>query len=153
MNRNVFFVSFILVGALFLQCCTRPGGQDSEVSADERQAIMELLRSNIEAAESEDLNAFMHTVHPESPAFDSTRRLMKKTFDKYDLSYQLVEANVEELSQDVARVSFTQITRKESGPEGVKDNQVKGEHILKKSDGKWKIYNTKAGQYSELKSE
>jgi uncharacterized membrane protein len=38
-------------------------------------------------------------------------------------------------------VKYVQITKKVSGP-AFRDNKVTGIHILKKSDGKWKIYNT-----------
>ncbi len=149
MKGKLLFV-LSLVTAFMFSGCSGQGEEEPQVSPKDQQAIMSVVRANVDAAENEDLNAFMQTLHPDSPLFDSSRKFMQAVFQKYDLSYQVVESTVEEVSGDVARVSFTQITRKRSGPPGIKDNKVKGEHILKKSDGNWKIYRTKAGNYTEL---
>lgn len=147
----------LFAAAIVLAGCSQKesveGADSGKISPDERQAIMSVLRANIKAAENEDINGFMRTIHPDSPAFESTRSFMKQAFAEYDFSYEIVEANVLEVSGDVARVSYIQITRKKSGPDAIADNQMQGEHILKKTDGRWKIYSTKAKQYTDLQNE
>ena len=152
MKARLIVITLLAAAFLFAGCLQKEGADSEKISPDERQAIISVLQANIKAAENENLNGFMQTIHPDSPAFESTRSFMKKAFAEYDFNYEIVEANVLEVSGDVARVSYIQITRKKSGPDAISDNQVRGEHILKKADGRWKIYSTNAQQYTDLQS-
>jgi hypothetical protein len=40
-----------------------------------------------------------------------------------------------------AKVRFSQVTRKISGPE-FRDNRVSGVHVLRKLNGEWKLFDT-----------
>jgi hypothetical protein len=53
-------------------------------------------------------------------------------------------------SDDEAKVWFVQVNRTVSGPDN-NDKQITGVHIMKKSYGKWKIYDTEVRRIQELR--
>lgn len=125
----------LMMAALIAGGCAQ---QETAVSDDESLAA---VRANIKAAQEEDLEAYLATIHPESPSYQQTRELVGRLFNDFDLSYELIELKLLAKTEDEARVEFVQKTRKLRGPE-FQDNQVVGVHLLKKSDGRWKIMST-----------
>ena len=63
-------------------------------------------------------------------------------FELYDLKYELDSLNVISQTDDEARVECIQTTSKVKGP-AFRDNRIVFIHSLKKSEGYWKIYNSK----------
>jgi hypothetical protein len=66
---------------------------------------------------------------------------MDYVFDHFDLEYNLEKAEVIAVNQDEARVYYVQTTRARSG-QGFQPMRAAGIHILKKENGKWKIFKT-----------
>ena len=102
-------------------------------------AILEPIYANLEASTQEDVEAYMATLHPDSPAYATTEQLMQQVFDTYDLSYEIADLVVLSVEDDEARVSFVLTTRKISGPE-FRDNEITGVFILRQDGDVWKIY-------------
>jgi len=127
-------------GLILMMAALIAGGcaQQEAVSEDESLAA---VRANIKAAQEEDLEAYLATIHPESPSYQQTKKLVRRLFENCDLSGELLELKLLAKTEDEARVEFVQKTRKLRGPE-FQDNQVFGVHLLKKSDGRWKIMST-----------
>jgi hypothetical protein len=103
--------------------------------------IMAAVSDNLKAMEQEDVNATMATIDESSPGYQTTKDLIKIIFEQYDLKYELSDLKVIERKDNEAKVGFTQVTRKVSGPE-FRDNKITGVHTLRLSKGKWKIYNS-----------
>jgi hypothetical protein len=129
---GVFITLFI---GLLIFGCGGPGRASSD--ADITAAVTE----NLKAMEREDVNATMATIDPSSPGFQSTQELIKLIFEQYDLKYELSDLKVTEKKGNEAQVSFSQVTRKVSGPD-FRDNKITGVHTLRFTGGKWKIYNS-----------
>jgi hypothetical protein len=62
-------------------------------------------------------------------------------FANYDLEYILEEVEVIEVSGDSAKVYYVQFTTNRGG-QAFADNHAAGFHIMKKSNGDWKIFKT-----------
>lgn len=101
--------------------------------------ITAVIYRNIAAANNEDLDAYMDTIHPESLFYNSTRRTISWMFKTYDLDYQLSGVELEGQTDQEARVAFVIFTRKLRGPD-FRNNQLTGVFILQPYAGLWKIY-------------
>ena len=65
--------------------------------------------------------------------------MLETAYSEYDLDTRIYNVKILELSEKEARVSFTLITKKISGP-AFRDNQVDGVMILRKEGQEWKLY-------------
>jgi hypothetical protein len=101
-----------------------------------------VVRAQVDALNRQNLNASMDGIHPSSPMFQSTKEFAEVIFKNYKLRFTLQKIALESMTADTAKVRFTQITKKISGPE-FRNNRVIGVHTLKKYQGKWKIYDSK----------
>lgn len=99
-----------------------------------------VIYENIRASNAEDKQAYMATIHPDSPAYKTTEETLDTIFDNYDLSYRVSNVSVIEENNREVKFSFSLVTRKIRGPE-FRDNQVDGIIILRKDGDAWKIYN------------
>ena len=132
--RKIFIFLVVIMLISSFQCKIEAG------SRPDREAVA-VIYINMETAENENLKEHLDTIHPESPAYSATEKLMPQIFSIYDLDYSIKNIKVVASSPDEIKVSFIQTTKKVRGPE-FKDNVVKGSHLLRKSEGKWKIYNS-----------
>jgi len=111
-------------------------GNTAAAEAPDYKAV---VYENIRASNAEDVDAYMATIHPDSPAYASTREMLATIFQNYDLKYSVSGLNVlEETSREV-RLSFVLITQKIRGPD-FRDNKITGVMVLRKDGDKWKIY-------------
>jgi hypothetical protein len=102
---------------------------------------VEVVSAQLEALNFEDLNAATDAIHPSSPDFSQTKDWTEKLFKIYDIRYTLEKNTLESETENTAKVGFSQLTEKISGP-AFRNNRIDGVHILKKYDGNWKIYET-----------
>jgi hypothetical protein len=102
---------------------------------------VEVVSTQLEALNLEDLNAAIDAIHPSSPDLPQTKDWTEKLFKIYDLRYTLEKNTLESETENTAKVRFSQTTEKISGPV-FRNNHIDGVHVLKKYDGKWKIYET-----------
>ncbi|MCX6142669.1 MAG: hypothetical protein NTZ35_05555 [Ignavibacteriales bacterium] len=100
---------------------------------------MLVVRENIRAMNSRDLEKTMATIDEQSESYDKTKELARQLFAAYDLRYELDSANVIEKTEEEAKVECVQTTRKVSGP-AFRDNRIRIVHLLRNVDGEWKIY-------------
>jgi hypothetical protein len=115
--------------------------QTSEsLAPDPSQAVLAVLTENLAAYNVEDIDRYMNTIHSSSPGYHQTRDAMQEMSGIFDLTARWDKAQVEEISQREARVSFSLTTRKLAGP-AFRDNRIDGVMILRPQDGQWKIYN------------
>ncbi|MFP4441009.1 MAG: hypothetical protein ACLFVO_27555 [Chloroflexaceae bacterium] len=101
--------------------------------------MIAVIYRNIAAANAEDMDAYMATIHPESPFYNSTERTIYWMFQNYDLDYHLSAVDLESQSDQEVRIAFKLFTRKLRGPE-FRNNEITGVFILQPYNGTWKIY-------------
>jgi hypothetical protein len=124
------------------------GGGDRDTSED--RDILEVIERNLQAAEKEDFDAWIQTYHEQARSCKARGSEMLECFRVYDMKYALEQAKVLEKSDNEAKVYFIQLNRTVSGPDN-NDKKITGVHIMKKSYGKWKIYDTEVKQIQELR--
>jgi len=142
-DTHSFMKSFFapLFAALLLPLiwggCEKPAAP-----APEKTVLFQVVEANVHAVEKKDTDAVMATIHPKAPSFASTRDIVSEMFKTLDLKCTLSDLQLVTASPEEARVSFTQKTEKTGGEGDFQNNIVKGVHILRPDDGKWKIFNT-----------
>lgn len=118
----------------------RQEGQVSQAN-NQIEAIKAAVYENVRALQREDLEAYLATIDPGSPVFETTKALTQALFNNYDLKYELNSIEVISTAGNEAKVRVTQTTRKIAGPD-FRDNRVVAIHTLRKSNGRWKLFRT-----------
>ena len=98
-----------------------------------------VIFANIDASNAESIPHYMATIHSKSLVYQSTQEMTKQAFDLFDLSYQVSGLKINKQTKNETVVAFTLTTRKIRGP-GFRDNRISGDMVLRKEDGRWKIY-------------
>jgi hypothetical protein len=142
---------FILAGVLIVSLCLVIGGigiissgslssLGSSQPTPTNQQLFDVLHENARAGVTEDLDAYMATVHPGSPLYDRTEDTLKEMFATFDLNFEFYDLTVTSLKPNEAKIHFSLLTRKRAGPD-FRNNIVIGTMTLRPDDGVWKIYN------------
>ena len=131
MKKAFIFITFIAF--VLAVGCSKKNEDDSGITS--------VVYENMKFAQNEDIENFMATIHEQAPKYASTEKEIRQAFNKYDIKYTLEGVKVIEKSDQNAKVKFVQKAEKINGPE-FRNYVVTGIHVLKKSDGKWKIYST-----------
>lgn len=106
-------------------------------SDDDPRAI---IFANIDASNAESIPHYMATIHSKSPSYQTTKEMTEQAFGMFDLSYKVSGLKITKQTKNEAVVAFTLTTQKIRGP-SFRDNRISGDMILRKEDGRWKIYN------------
>ncbi len=139
---GVLVVTALCVFGLFFLIPNRDAVRGEQVSAPEAptENPMNVIIENIRASNAENVNYYMSTIHSKSPSYQTTKNMTKEAFSLFDLSYKVSGLKIIKQTKNEVVVAFTLTTRKIRGPE-FRDNRINGEMVLRKEDGKWKIYN------------
>jgi len=140
---------FIMMMLLVVSNAYADGKTGIDEAVEDRH-ILRVIERNLQAAEKEDFDAWLKTYHERARTCKARGSEMLECFKVYDMKYALEQAKVLDKSDDEAKVFFIQINKTVSGPDN-NDKKVTGIHILKKSYGKWKIYDTEIKRIQELR--
>ena len=113
---------------------------------------VQVTRDNIRYAGEENIEAYMNTLHEESPVYAGTQRSLANLFNNYDLKYEVEEAYVLTETDTLVEVQYVQVTRN-PGDGQFRDNRLEAVNTLKKSGDVWKIYSTRILHVSYLDKE
>ncbi len=116
-------------------------GCGSDKSKDE-QEIKDVIYKNAEAGNNEDVAAYISTMDKEYKNYDRLEDMMKTIYKTYDLNYQVKDLKIIELKDNEAKVQYIQIIKKVKGPT-FRDNKVTGIYTMHKTNGEWKILDSK----------
>lgn len=103
-------------------------------------AIRATFSENLEATNTKDLQRYMKTIHPDSPAYGSTQTLFQQLFSQVDFHADVVIDEITLSSLTEARVKFRLTTKKVSGTNPFRDNVVTGVFTMRPDGDSWKIY-------------
>ena len=126
------------------------GGKGGEDEGAEERDILAVIETNLQAAEREDFDAWLKTYHERARSCKARGSEMLECFRVYDMKYALEQAKVLEKSDEEAKVLFIQVNRTVRGPDK-NDKKITGVHLMRKSYGKWKIYDTEIKKIQELR--
>lgn len=140
----------ILMAMILLVSNAYADEKDGNNGAAEDKDILKVIEKNLEAAEKEDFDAWIKTYHERARSCKARGSEMQECFRVYDMKYALEQAKVLDKTDDEAKVWFIQVNRTVRGPDN-NDKRITGVHIMKKSYGKWKIYDTEIKKIQELR--
>jgi hypothetical protein len=140
----------LVLAAVLFAVNAYAGGKAGSNDAAEDRDILGVIEKNLQAAEEEDFDAWMKTYHERARSCKARGSEMLECFRVYDMKYALEQAKVLDRSDEEAKVYFIQLNRTVTGPDN-NDKRVTGVHIMKKSYGKWKIYDTEIKRIQELR--
>ncbi len=124
-------------------------GADGDAAGADKD-ILKVIEKNLQAAEQEDFDAWLKTYHEKSRSCKDRGSEMLECFRVYDMKYALEQAKVLDRSDEEAKILFIQVNRTVKGPDN-NDKKITGVHIMRKSYGKWKIYDTEIKKIQELR--
>jgi len=130
------------------------GCSSAEPATDaDRAAVYEVVELNAYYLAVENLEGVMWTIHGDSPGRTESTTLTQSMFDMFDLSYSIVDWEIESIDSETAKIRVVQITRKKAGAEPFRDNRIEAVHTLRKNaDGQWKIYSSEVGDVEYLEN-
>lgn len=114
---------------------------DSSSPSGDEQEIRNVLRTQAQALENDDIEAYMETMHPESPLYDSTRSTTSQLMQRYDFRIELTVDSVE-VNGDTATADTTQETRIEGSDPNFQANRSELVHELRTYQGEWRVYDS-----------
>lgn len=130
--KKLILKTFVLLSIVFLISCSSKKNYDTPEA---------LVNANADFMNLEDFDGVMSTIHPQSPSYEMTEKMVKKIFEVYDLNYKIESLKVLEQNDKEAKVEFIQVTTKLKGPD-FKNNKTTGVHTLKMDGDSWKIFST-----------
>jgi len=110
---------------------------DPKIAAE----LIAVIKENIVATEAKDKDRVLKTIHKDCPQRRSTIQGMEYVFANFDMKFDLEQIEVLEVTGEDAKVYYMQTTRAVRGA-GFAPTRASGIHLMKKEDGKWKIFKT-----------
>jgi hypothetical protein len=132
------FRALLLAASVFLLIGCDKFSRKSDNTAD---PVFAVINAQIKALNKRDAAGAMAVMHPEAPNLAAIRESTFQITAAADLLYVVQNMTLESTTDAEARVRFTQLTQKISGPE-FRNNRVIGIHTLRKYQGAWRLYST-----------
>jgi hypothetical protein len=118
-------------------------------TSEEESAVLNAVYENIAAANSENIDRYMASLHSQSQNYEGTRERLEILYQDYDLTAIISEIELFRYTTAEARVHFTLETRKREGPD-FRENRISGTFILRPEDGQWKLYDQVVSRFEYL---
>lgn len=129
----------VVAAGLFL--FTRSDDEDGTGGGTDEPQIRDVLRENVRALENNDLDAYMETIHPEAPLYDSTEENVSQLIAQFEIDVDLTIESIE-VDGDHAEANVIQENRETSGAADYQDTRVYITHELRPYQGEWHLYDS-----------
>ncbi len=114
---------------------------EEAVSIQVANELRAVIRTNIHAWGSKNINLLRSTTHPESPLLETSDLMARYIFARYKLKYTVTKVTALKADEEEAEVEVHQTTEKIDGP-AFRNNRAVVVHTLKKENGKWKMWSS-----------
>ena len=111
----------------------------SHALADTADEVLKVIENNLKYTQSEDMEAVVATMHPDSLSYYPSKHMMRQLFPEYDLKYVLLDYKFLGSDADYAYARVLIRTTKIEGP-GFWDNEIDAIQAFKKENGQWKLF-------------
>ena len=113
----------------------------ANVSSSVESELKAVYMRNLKGLQEKDIEMAMADID-EGPLKENTRKMTQILFDRYDLTYKLLDFEVISADRDTAVIEVTQETKKINGP-AFNDHVGTIVHTLKKRPSGWKLVSSK----------
>ncbi|MCB9286578.1 MAG: hypothetical protein H6560_04610 [Lewinellaceae bacterium] len=146
--KRTFMLSIICT--LAMQCNTSGKVGDGSASEDNTSseqilsgsisdnALIQLVRENIQAMEDEDLDKAMSIMSENMKGVEGNRIFTQQMFDVYDLDYEIEKINVIEQAENKAQIELAYTIKKINGAEFYDQRNRVLLHFIKENN-EWKV--------------
>ena len=120
------------------------GGEKPDENVVSPQVANELravIRTNIHAWGSKNINLLRSTTHTESPLLETSDLMARYIFARFKLKYTVTKVTALKADDEEAEVEVHQTTEKVDGP-SFRNNRAVVVHTMKKENGKWKMWSS-----------
>ena len=135
---NILFRSLLLVASVILLMGCDKISRKSDATA---APIFAVINTQIKALNKRDAEGALAVMHPDAPGLAAIRESTLQITAAADLLYVIQNITLESATDTEAKVRYTQVTQKVSGPE-FRNNRIVGIHTLRKYQGAWRLYST-----------
>ncbi len=121
------------------------------ITSQDKQTFSNLFKRHLDALNRKNLNDYLATLDPKAPQYNQTKQETAQLFKEYTLKYTIKSVKVLSINKQEAVVEMVATVKKISGG-GFKDSQMTTTNLLKKTNGKWRIYNTSINSLTDLQA-
>ena len=113
----------------------------ARVSGEVERELKAVFMRNLKGLQEKDIEMAMQDID-EGPLKENTRKMTQMLFDRFDLTYKVLDFKVVSADKDTAVIEVTMETRKVRGP-AFNDHVGTAVHTLKKRPSGWKLAGSK----------
>jgi ketosteroid isomerase-like protein len=121
------------------------------ISKKDQQNFSDFFKRHLDALNRKNLNDYLATLDPNAPQYNQAKQETAQLFREYTLRYTIKSVKVISIGQQEAMVQMVATVKKVSGG-GFKDSQMTTTNLLKKTNGKWRIYGTSIDSLTDLQA-
>jgi ketosteroid isomerase-like protein len=120
-------------------------------SETDRQVFVSFFKRHIETLNKKDLNGYLATLDQAAPLYKQAKADTAQLFQEYTLKYSIQSVKVLSIGSTEAVVQMVATVKKVSGGE-FKDSKMTTTNVLRKINGKWRIYDTEVNALEGLQA-
>ncbi|MEB8431829.1 hypothetical protein OO007_06285 [Cocleimonas sp. KMM 6892] len=125
--------------SLLLFSSTAIASTEDTANTEITKLLEQAIHENVKQMKAENIEGTMATIHTKSNLYASSKSLISRLFDIYELDYEIIDIKFIAHQDELAYVRVKQLTKKVTGP-AFKNNELDMVQIFKQEDGKWKIW-------------
>jgi ketosteroid isomerase-like protein len=122
------------------------------ITESDRQTFGAFFKRHVEALNRKDLNGYLATLDQQAPQFGKAKDEAIELFQAYNLRYTIKSVRVLSVGAKDAVVEMVATVKKISGGE-FKDSTMITTNLLRKINGKWRIYDTQIDSLVSLQAQ
>jgi ketosteroid isomerase-like protein len=118
-------------------------------TAADQQAFSLFFTRHLDTLNKKDLNGYLATLDPEAPLYKQAKVDTAELFREYTLKYSIKSVKVLSIGSKEAVVQMVATVKKISGGD-FKDSKMTTTNVMRKTNGKWRIYDTEVNALDVL---
>jgi ketosteroid isomerase-like protein len=120
-------------------------------TAKDQQTFSEFFKRHLETLNKKDLTGYLATLDPAAPQYKQAKADTAQLFQEYTLKYSVKSVKVLSIGSTEAVVQMVATVKKVRGG-AFKDSKMTTTNVLRKVNGKWRIYDTEVNALEDLQA-
>jgi ketosteroid isomerase-like protein len=128
-----------------------PQAPNPKISKRDQQVFIDLFKRHLETLNKKDLAGYLATLDPQAPLYKQAKADTAQLFQDYTLKYSIQSVKVLSIGSTEAVVQMVATVKKVRGG-AFKDSKMTTTNVLRKVNGKWRIYDTEVNALEDLQA-